>query len=71
MASLTVDRITSVENLNHPDDYYFYFNNGYFVWNVQDDTLYIKEEGDDFIEQTVIRTAQDACDFAHTVRERV
>ncbi len=31
--SLTIDNVTSVENCNHPNDWYIYFNGGYVVFS--------------------------------------
>lgn len=70
MASLTVDRITSVENLNHPKDYYFYFNEGYFVWNpTVDNDLFIRETlNNSFIP---IHSEEDAIKLQRVLRGEV
>ena len=33
MHSLQIDKITSIENLNHPNDYHIYFNGGCITFN--------------------------------------
>lgn len=38
-----------VERLNHPNEFYIYFDGGYFTWNYQDQRLGIWMNGDLFM----------------------
>jgi hypothetical protein len=58
-------KLLSVENINHPDDFYFYFQGGHVVWNASHDPSFRFWYNGELV---VISTRHDARNFMSVVR---
>lgn len=56
--SFSLDVIDAIENINHPDDWYFYFPGGSFVWSEASGELRFYYQGELFKINTVAEVKQ-------------